>query len=50
VQGYRLDYVKGISFTFLRAYLNFGAMAGKFAVGEFQGSREDLNTWCQIPN
>ena len=39
VQGYRLDYVKGISFTFLGYYLNFGAMAGKFAVGEFQGSR-----------
>jgi alpha-amylase len=47
VQGYRLDYVKGISFTFLRDYLNFGAMAGKFAVGEFQGSREDLNNWTR---
>ena len=47
VQGYRLDYVKGISFTFLRDYLNFGAMEGKFAVGEFQGSREDLNNWTR---
>ena len=48
VQGYRLDYVKGISFTFLRDYLNFGAMAGKFAVGEFEGgSREDLDNWTR---
>ena len=53
VQGYRLDYVKGISFTFLRDYLNFGAMAGKFAVGEFQGlarPRADrAKTWTTGP-
>ena len=47
VQGYRLDYVKGISFTFLRDYLNFGAMNGKFAVGEFIGNRDQLNNWTR---
>jgi alpha-amylase len=48
VQGYRLDYVKGISFTFLRDYLNTGAMAGKFAVGEFKESKRDIvDNWCR---
>lgn len=48
VQGYRLDYVKGISTTFLRDYLNTGAMAGKFAVGEYKESkRDEVNGWIQ---
>ncbi|MBZ5594814.1 MAG: hypothetical protein LAP39_21425 [Acidobacteriia bacterium] len=35
IQGYRLDDVKGVSTQFLLPFLNHGAMAGKFAVGEF---------------
>ncbi len=35
VQGYRLDYVKGISSDWLRQFLDYGAMKGKFAVCEY---------------
>lgn len=35
VQGYRLDYVKGISTDWLKAWLNSPAVQGKFSVGEF---------------
>lgn len=35
LQGYRLDYVKGISTDWLVPFLNSKSMAGKFAVGEF---------------
>ena len=35
IQGYRLDDVKGVSSQFLLPFLNHGAMANKFAVGEF---------------
>jgi alpha-amylase len=35
LQGYRLDYVKGISTDWLYNFLNYGAMSGKFAVGEY---------------
>jgi len=35
VQGFRLDDAKGISTQFLAPLLNHGALAGKFAVGEF---------------
>ncbi|HET6383294.1 MAG TPA: alpha-amylase family glycosyl hydrolase [Armatimonadota bacterium] len=42
VQGYRLDYVKGISTVWLREFLNYGAMRGKFAVGEYYDSNLDL--------
>ncbi len=35
VQGYRLDNTKGVSTDFMIALLNHGALAGKFAVGEF---------------
>lgn len=35
LQGYRLDDVKGISTDWLGPFLNYGAMAGKFAVGEY---------------
>jgi len=46
VQGFRLDYVKGISYCFLKDYLNYGAMNGKFAVGEYwDGNRDTLNWW-----
>ncbi len=42
LQGYRLDYPKGVSTDYVRAYLNSGAMAGKFAVGEFFDYNTDL--------
>jgi alpha-amylase len=35
LQGYRLDDVKGISTDWLLPFLNYGAMSGKFAVGEY---------------
>ncbi len=35
IQGYRLDDVKGMSTDWLLPFLNYGAMAGKFAVGEY---------------
>lgn len=35
LQGYRLDDVKGISTDWLNPFLNYGAMSGKFAVGEY---------------
>ncbi len=37
-QGYRIDDVKGISTDWLLPFLNFGAMGGKFAVGEYPGT------------
>ena len=46
IQGYRLDDVKGISTDFLLPWLNYGAMSGKFAVGEyFDGNRDTVNNW-----
>ncbi len=48
IQGYRLDYVKGISTDFLRPWLNYGAMAGKFAVGEYYDANLGaVNGWIQ---
>ncbi len=35
VQGFRLDNTKGVSTDFMLPLLNHGALAGKFAVGEF---------------
>ena len=50
VQGYRLDDVKGISTDFLRPYLNQGALAGKFAVGEFRDGQLGLvQNWVSDP-
>lgn len=47
VQGYRLDNVKGISYAYLKEYLAYGAMAGKFAVGEYWDTNRDaLNWWA----
>ena len=46
VQGYRFDYAKGISTNFLVSYLNSGAMANKFAVGEFwDGNIPYVQSW-----
>ncbi|MBC8141369.1 MAG: DUF1939 domain-containing protein [Armatimonadetes bacterium] len=48
IQGYRLDNVKGISTDFLRGYLNYGAMAGKFTVGEYyDGNLGLVNGWVE---
>jgi alpha-amylase len=46
VQGFRLDNVKGVSTQFMSALLNQGALAGKFAVGEFaDGSIAAIQKW-----
>lgn len=46
IQGYRLDYVKGISTEFLRAWLSSGAMSSRFAVGEFyDGDLNAVRSW-----
>ena len=41
-QGYRLDYVKGISSDWLLDFLNYGAMKNKFAVVEFYDGNLNL--------
>jgi len=44
--GYRLDYVKGISTDWLNDFLNTKAMAGKFAVGEYyDGDLGKVRRW-----
>lgn len=46
LQGYRLDYVKGISTVWLHDFLQYGAMRGKFAVGEYYDSNlGDVSRW-----
>jgi alpha-amylase len=46
IQGYRLDNVKGISTQFIPPLLNFGALKGKFAVGEFlDGNLSSVRNW-----
>jgi len=46
VQGFRLDDVKGVSTQFMVPLLNHGALAGKFAVGEFFDTNVGLiQTW-----
>ena len=48
IQGYRVDYVKGISSDYLKKYFQYGAMRGKFIVGEFyDGDLELLSDWVQ---
>ena len=48
IQGYRLDYVKGISTDWLLPFLNAKAMRGKFAVGEFyDGNLDKVAGWVQ---
>ena len=50
IQGYRLDDVKGQSTDFTYNWLNYGAMAGKFAVGEFFDGNNDLvEAWLNDP-
>ncbi len=46
LNGYRLDYVRGISWTWLYSFLNYNSMAGKFAVSEnWDTDVSDLNNW-----
>ena len=46
LNGYRLDDVRASSWTWLYSWLNYGPMAGKYAVGEnYDGSVSDLSTW-----
>ena len=50
IQGYRLDDVKGQSTDFVYNWLNYGAMAGRFAVGEFFDGNNDLvEAWLNNP-
>jgi alpha-amylase len=47
VQGYRLDNTKGVSTDFMLPLLNHGALAGKFAVGEFaDGNISLIEQWA----
>ena len=47
VQGFRLDNTKGVSTDFLLPLLNHGALAGKFAVGEFaDGNLSLIRQWA----
>jgi alpha-amylase len=47
-QGYRLDDVKGISTDWLRPFLSYGAMANKYAVGEYYDANiGNVNYWIQ---
>ena len=49
IQGYRLDDVKGISTDFMYNWLNYGAMANKFAVGEFfDGNVGLVENWLNM--
>ncbi len=50
IQGYRLDDVKGQSTDAMYGWLNYGAMAGKFAVGEFfDGNNTLVEAWLNYP-
>jgi len=46
LDGYRIDDVRASSWSWLYSWLNYGSMAGKYAVGEnYDGSVSDLSTW-----
>lgn len=46
LDGYRIDDVRAMSWTWLYSWLNYGSMAGKYAVGEnYDGNVGDLMTW-----
>lgn len=50
VQGYRLDNVSGMSWDFIRSFVNYGAMKDKFSVAELVGtyySNYQLRQWLQ---
>ena len=51
IQGFRLDFVKGMSTDFVHPLLNHGAMKGKFAVAEFfDGDLGLVRDWVSDPN
>ncbi len=50
VQGYRLDNVSGMSWDFIRSFVNHGAMKDRFSVAELVGtyySNYQLQQWLQ---
>ncbi|MEO6149337.1 MAG: hypothetical protein ABIP28_04210 [Mucilaginibacter sp.] len=50
VQGYRLDNASGISWNFLKDFVNYGEMKGKFSFAELVGTRYSnyqLQDWLQ---
>jgi alpha-amylase len=50
MQGYRLDDVSGVSWDYVRQFVGYGAMKGKFSVSELVGTRNDiyqLKQWLQ---
>ena len=50
IQGYRLDDIGGISWDYVKSFVNYGAMKGKFSVAELVGSRwnaYELKEWLQ---
>ncbi len=50
IQGFRLDFVKGISTIFLAALLQHGALKDTFAVGEFfDGNVALVHNWVTNP-
>lgn len=51
VQGYRLDDASGISWDFLKSFVNYGSLQGKYSVTELAGSPfgvAQLKTWLQV--
>lgn len=50
IQGYRLDDAYGISWDFLKGFVNYGAMKGKFSFTELAGTPynvSQLKAWLQ---
>lgn len=51
IQGFRLDFVKGMSTDFVHPLLNHGALKGRFAVAEFfDGDLGLVRDWVSNPN
>ncbi|HVU56530.1 MAG TPA: hypothetical protein VHD83_15800 [Puia sp.] len=50
MQGYRLDDVSGISWDYVKEFMNYGSMKGKFSVAELAGTpwnAYELKQWLQ---
>lgn len=46
LDGYRFDFVKGIHWDYLKKWLDYGSMKGKFSVGElYDGDAGRLKDW-----
>ena len=51
IQGFRLDFVKGMSTDFVFPLLNHGALKDKFVVGEFfDGDLGLVHDWVSNPS